>query len=98
MGFVAGNECFLKDGKPFFLMSGEIHYFRLNPSLWEKHLCLLKRSGANTTSTYVPWDWHEYEEGKFDFTGETDRAGNLKRYLHLCKEVGLHLITKPGPS
>ena len=97
MGFVAGNECFLKDGKPFFLISGEIHYFRLNPSLWEKHLRLLKRSGANTTSTYVPWDWHEYEEGKFDFTGETDRARNLMRYLHLCKEVGLHLIIKPGP-
>ena len=45
----------LKDGKPYFVISGEIHYFRLDPKLWEKHLTLLKDSGANTTSTYIPW-------------------------------------------
>jgi beta-galactosidase len=97
MGFVAGKQCFLKDGEPFFVISGEIHYFRLDPSLWEKHLRLLKRSGANTTSTYIPWDWHEREEGKFDFSGETHPARNLLRYLDLCKKVGLYVIVKPGP-
>ena len=65
--------------------------------LWEKHLRLLKQSGANTTSTYIPWDWHEYEEGKFDFTGETNPARNLIKYIQLCKKIGLDLIVKPGP-
>jgi beta-galactosidase len=60
-------------------------------------LRLLKQSGANTTSTYIPWDWHEYEEGKFDFTGETNPARNLIKYIKLCKKVGLDLIVKPGP-
>ena len=67
------------------------------PELWEKHLRLLKQSGANTTSTYIPWDWHEYEENKFDFTGETHPARNLIRYIKLCIKVGLNLIVKPGP-
>lgn len=88
---------FLKNGKPHFIISGEIHYFRINPKLWEKHLTLLKKSGANTTSTYIPWDWHEYEEGKFDFTGETNPARNLIKYIKLCKKIGLDLIVKPGP-
>lgn len=97
MAVKAEKGYFVKDGKPFFLISGEIHYFRLDPKLWEKHLKLLKESGANTTSTYIPWDWHEYEEGKFDFTGKTNPARNLLRYIRLCKKVGLDLIVKPGP-
>ena len=97
MSFAASKNYFKKDGKPYFLISGEIHYFRLDPKLWKKHLQLLKQSGANTTSTYIPWDWHEYEEGKFDFTGETHPAKNLVKYIQLCKKVGLDLIVKPGP-
>lgn len=97
MNFKAAKKYFIKDGKPFFLISGEIHYFRLDPKLWEKHLRLLKKAGANTTSTYIPWDWHEYEENKFDFNGETNPARNLVRYIKLCKKVGLDLIVKPGP-
>lgn len=97
MSFSASNGYFVKNGKPVFVISGEIHYFRLEPKLWEKHLTLLKQSGANTTSTYIPWDWHEYEEGKFDFTGKTNAAKNLIKYIKLCKKVGLDLIVKPGP-
>lgn len=97
MSFNSAKGHFVKDGKPFFLISGEIHYFRLEPKLWEKHLRLLKQTGANTTSTYIPWDWHEYEEGKFDFTGETHPAKNLIKYIQLCKKVELDLIVKPGP-
>ena len=97
MSFSASKGYFVKNGKPVFVVSGEIHYFRLDPKLWEKHLKLLKDSGANTTSTYIPWDWHEYEENKFDFTGLTNPARNLIKYIKLCKKVGLDLIVKPGP-
>ena len=97
MSFEAAPEYFFKDGKPHFLVSGEIHYFRLDPKLWEKHLRLLKQAGANTTSTYIPWDWHEYEDGKFDFTGKTNPARNIINYIQLCTKVGLDLIVKPGP-
>jgi beta-galactosidase len=97
MTFAAGKRWFIRDGSPFFVISGEIHYFRLRPELWRKHLLLLKKSGANTASTYIPWDWHEIEEGKVDFTGATDPRRNLLRYIDLCREVGLDLVVKPGP-
>ena len=97
MSFSASKGYFVKNDKPVFVISGEIHYFRLDPKQWEKHLKLLKETGANTTSTYIPWDWHEFEENKFDFTGETNPARNLIRYIKLCKKVGLDLIVKPGP-
>ena len=97
MSFEVTRKYFLKDGKPYFIISGEIHYFRLEPRFWKKHLVLLKEAGANTTSTYIPWDWHEYEKGKFDFTGKTHPARNLIKYFQLCKKVGLNLIVKPGP-
>ena len=82
---------FIRNGKPHFMISGEIHYFRLNANLWGKHLKLLKESGANTASTYIPWDWHEYEEGKFDFSGKTDPSKNLIKFIELCKKNELDL-------
>jgi len=97
MSISAGKGVFLKDGRPHFVISGEIHYFRLDPRLWERHLRLLKESGANTASTYIPWDWHEVDPGKADFTGETHPGRDLVRFFRLCKRLGLHLIVKPGP-
>lgn len=91
------EKYFVKDGKPFFLISGEVHYFRIEPKLWRHHLRLLKQSGANTVSTYIPWDWHEIEESYFDFEGKTNPARNLLRFIALCKEEKLDMIVKPGP-
>jgi beta-galactosidase len=88
---------FVKDGKPYFLIAGEVHYFRLDPQLWDTHLRRLKESGANTVSTYIPWDWHEYAENRFDISGETDPRRNLLHYIALCQKVGLDLMVKPGP-
>lgn len=95
--FSAGNKTFLLNGKKFFLYSGEIHYFRVDARLWGKHLKALKDAGCNTTSTYICWDWHEYEKGRFDFAGKTHPNRNLIGYLELCKKLGLYCIVKPGP-
>jgi beta-galactosidase len=97
MSISAERGMFLKDGRPYFVISGEVHYFRLDPHLWERHLRLLKESGANTVSTYIPWDWHEYEQGVVDFKGESHPARDLVRFILLCKRLKLHLIVKPGP-
>jgi len=97
MSFSLEAGHFVRNGRPHFVRSGEIHYFRLDPRLWEKHLRALLRSGANTTSTYIPWDWHAPSEHQTDFTGETHPGRNLIRYIELCAKVGLDLIVKPGP-
>lgn len=97
MKTIDSKNYFIKNGKPYFLISGEIHYFRLNPSFWKKHLRLLKQTGSNTVSTYIPWDWHEIEEGVFDFEGKTNPSRNLIRFIELCIKEKLEIIVKPGP-
>lgn len=91
------EKYFIKNGNPHFLISGEVHYFRIHPKHWKKHIQLLKQSGADTVSTYIPWDWHEIEEGNFDFEGRTNPARNLIEFIKLCKKENLDMIVKPGP-
>jgi beta-galactosidase len=85
------------DGKPFFIYSGEIHYFRLRPREWPVHLCAARAAGLNTVSSYVPWIWHEAREGRFDFAGRTHPQRDLARYLDLVAEHGLRFIARVGP-
>ena len=53
---------FLFDGEPFFVYSGEIHYFRIPKDKWTDRLRKAKETGLNTISTYIPWNWHEFQE------------------------------------
>jgi beta-galactosidase len=56
-----------------------------------------KKCGLNTISTYIPWRWHEYKEGKFDFRGETLKERNLLAFLDLVEKAGMYLSLRPGP-
>jgi beta-galactosidase len=85
------------DGKPFFMMSGEIHYYRMPPKMWDLHLKRAKEAGLNTVSSYIPWGWHEYEEGKFDFDGKTHPQRNIREYLKKVNRHGLKFIARIGP-
>lgn len=84
-------------GNDIYLCSGEVHYFRIRPESWPIHLKKAKAANLNAISTYIPWDWHEYEEGKFDFSGYTNPQRNLLGFIELCRKNGLYLIVKPGP-
>jgi len=97
MTFTVKDSNFYLNGKKVFLNSGEIHYFRISHNLWDKHLKAAKDAGLTCISTYVPWAWHEPEEGVFDFTGKTLPERNLIGWLNKCKEYGLMCILKPGP-
>ncbi|MBI4115856.1 MAG: beta-galactosidase [Candidatus Omnitrophica bacterium] len=79
------------------LVSGEVHYWRLNPHYWAQILDRVKEMGINVVATYVAWDYHEYQRGKFDFTGRTDETRNLKHFLELTREKGFWVIIRPGP-
>lgn len=84
---------FLLDGKPFTILSGTIHYFRVVPEYWEDRLKKLKACGFNTVETYTCWNLHERREGEFDFSGILDIA----RFIRIAKEQGLYVILRPGP-
>ena len=83
------------DGKREFLISGEIHYFRVPKEAWRARLRQLKAVGGNCVATYVPWCVHEPEEGKFLFGDCPSR--DLGAFLRTVEEEGLKAIVRPGP-
>lgn len=85
------------NGKPFFIFSGEIHYFRILHQEWEDRIKKAKEAGLNTVSSYIPWRWHEPKEGRFDFTGKTKGERNLLKFIALLKKYGLYFFCRPGP-
>jgi len=91
------NKMFVVNRKPFFMFSGEIHYFRMPESVWERHVEQARKAGLNTVSTYIPWRWHEDEEGKFDFDGSTHPQRNLRRFMQIVADAGLYLSVRVGP-
>ncbi len=87
------NDNFLMDGKPYQIISGAIHYFRVHPDYWYDRLEKLKACGFNTVETYVCWNLHERQEGSFDFSGRLD----IVKFIETAKELGLNVILRPGP-
>ncbi len=80
-------------GEKFDLQSGDVHYFRIYPTAWKRHLTLAKEFGLNTIQTYVPWNLHEPKKGQFDFDGILD----LCAFLELAQEMGLKVLLRPCP-
>ncbi len=91
--FTYENRNFLMDGKPYRVLSGAMHYWRIVPAYWEDRLKKLRACGFNTVETYVPWNLHERREGEFDFSGNLD----IVRYIEIAERLGLHVIVRPGP-
>ncbi len=91
------NGYFEIKGKKQFIVAGEVQYFRLEKKKWKTIIRCLKEANCNTLSTYVPWNWHEYQKGRFDFYGKTHPSRDLKTFLELVKKNGLNLIIKIGP-
>ena len=87
-----GNRFYL-DGKPFTVISGAMHYFRIPRAYWHDRLQKLYECGFNTVETYISWNLHERQEGVFDFSGNLDIAA----YIREAEQVGLHVILRPGP-
>uniref|UniRef100_A0A3Q1BIL6 Beta-galactosidase n=1 Tax=Amphiprion ocellaris TaxID=80972 RepID=A0A3Q1BIL6_AMPOC len=92
-GLKAESSQFTLEGKPFRILGGSIHYFRVPRAYWEDRLLKMKACGLNTLTTYVPWNLHEPERGIFNFQDQLD----LKAYVSLAAQMGLWVILRPGP-
>ncbi len=97
MQFEVAAEGFKKDGHPFFLLSGEMHYFRVKKKDWPKHLEKMKKAQLDSVTTYIGWSFHETKEGQFDLTGKTSPERDIVGFIDLCGQMGLNLNVKPGP-
>ncbi|MCC6675885.1 MAG: beta-galactosidase [Phycisphaerales bacterium] len=84
-------------GERIPFLSGEVHYWRLNPSVWPVVLDRVHEIGLPMVATYIPWQYHELAPGRFDFTGETEAPRNLVGFLKLAGEKGLRVFIRPGP-
>jgi len=91
--FELGQSEFLLDGKPFQIISGEIHYPRVPKEAWRERMKMAKAMGLNTIGTYVFWNLHEPQKGTFDFSGNNDIA----EFVKIAKEEGLWVILRPSP-
>ena len=93
MGIFEIRDAFYLNVQPFKILSGAIHYFRIDPDDWYHSLFNLKALGFNTVETYVPWNAHEPHKGQFDFSGRLD----IERFIQTAQSLGLYMIVRPSP-
>ncbi len=84
---------FIINGKKTFLVSAGLEYARIPHQLWRDRLMRLKRAGFNCIEIYTFWNFHEPQEGRFDFSGDHD----LDAFLRLVKQMGMYAIARVGP-
>ncbi|WVZ99432.1 hypothetical protein U9M48_044729 [Paspalum notatum var. saurae] len=87
------NDTFRKDGTPFQIVGGDVHYFRIVPEYWKDRLLRAKALGLNTIQTYVPWNLHEPEPQSWEFKGFAD----IESYLRLAQELEMLVMLRVGP-
>lgn len=91
--FSLGSSDFLLNGKPFRMISGEMHYTRIPREYWRDRMRMAKAMGLNTIGTYVFWNAHEPKRGEYDFSGDNDIAA----FIATAKEEGLWVVLRPSP-
>jgi beta-galactosidase len=87
------SKGFLINGKRTFIVSAGLEYARIPRQLWHDRLLRIKMAGFNCVEIYTIWNFHEPQEGKFDFTGDHD----LNLFLKEVKELGMYAIVRVGP-
>lgn len=92
--FALDKKDFLLDGRPFQIISGEMHPARIPRQYWRQRIQMARAMGCNTIAVYIFWNYHETTPGVFDFTtGNKDIAA----FIRLCKEEGMWVLLRPGP-
>lgn len=91
--FGVDGDHFVLNGKPFQVISGEMHYPRIPRAYWRERFRMAKAMGLNTITTYVFWNEHEPTPGVYDFSGNKDVA----EFVREAQQEGLYVILRPGP-
>jgi beta-galactosidase len=91
--FEIGSTDFLLDGQRLQIRCGEIHFARVPREYWVHRLRAIRAMGLNTVCAYLFWNFHEWEQGKFDWKDQRDAA----EFCRLAQQEGLWVILRPGP-
>ena len=92
--FALGHDEFLLDGKPFQMLSGEMHPARIPPEYWRHRIRMAKAMGLNTIAVYLFWNFYELSEGRFDTASPSH---NIGAFLDTAREEGMWVLLRPGP-
>jgi hypothetical protein len=87
------NQYVTRDGQPWLPVMGEFHYSRSPAASWDAELAKMKSAGIDVVATYIIWNHHEANEGKFDWSGNRD----LRRFVRLAQKHGLDVVVRIGP-
>lgn len=87
------SKGFFIAGKRTFIVSAGLEYARIPHQLWHDRLLRIRQAGFNCIEIYTIWNFHEAQEGKFDFTGDHD----LNQFLKEVKDLGMYSIVRVGP-
>ena len=93
--FELGINEFLLNRQPFQIISGELHPARIPAEYWRHRIQMAKAMGCNTITIPVFWNYHETEEGVFDF--ETGNR-NLAEFFRIAQSEQMWVIVKPMPD
>ncbi len=91
--FAIGEQDFLLDGEPFVVRCGEIHFPRVPREYWRHRLRMCRALGLNAVCVYLFWNFHEWTEGEYEWSGQADAA----EFCRLAQEEGLWVLLRPGP-
>ena len=92
--FALGKKDFLLDGKPFQIISGEMHPARIPREYWRHRIQMAKAMGCNTIAVYIFWNYHETVKGSFDFTSTNH---DVAAFIRICQEEKMWVLLRPGP-
>ena len=91
--FAIGTNDFLLDGQRFQIRCGEVHAARVPAEYWRNRLQMAKAMGLNTVCAYLFWNQIEFQQGKYDWSGQA----NVMEFCKIAQEEGLWVILRPGP-
>ncbi|MBS1915148.1 MAG: beta-galactosidase [Bacteroidetes bacterium] len=92
--FSLSKNDFLLDGKPFQVISGEMHPARIPKQYWRHRIQMAKAMGCNTVAVYIFWNYHESSPGVFDFATE---SRNIAEFIRICQQEKMWVLLRPGP-
>ena len=92
--FAFNKDQFVLDGKPFQIISGEMHPARIPKIYWRHRIQMAKAMGCNTIAAYIFWNYLETKPGVFDYRSE---SRDVAAFIKLCQEENMWVILRPGP-
>ncbi len=92
--FALSKGDFLLAGKPFQIISGEMHPARIPRAYWQQRIRMAKAMGCNTIAAYIFWNYQESAPGVFDFSTTNH---DIAAFIRLCKQEGMWVLLRPGP-